>query len=239
MVQPRMEQEAKYWELLEGDRCRLVVIGVETGGRFSPKPVNFVDALAAAEARDSPPVLRRSAHLAWRRQWMRMLAVSCGRSFAASLVAGPSDVVWHGQLRTRFGRPFLGEVRGCTLARTVSLLSCFQRFFLAKKKKNTVRRPVEVLLCLLPFAFCLLPFAFCLLPFAFCLLPFVCCSLPYLLFAVFLFVDVKQCDDTIFSSRFEPEDCMRTFSQSEHTSAVNQTICGSLEGTSTCSWKCV
>ena len=26
-------------------------------------------------------------------------------------------------------------------------------------------------------------------------------------------VDVKQCDDTIFSSRFEPEDCMRTFSE--------------------------
>ena len=26
-----------------------------------------------------------------------------------------------------------------------------------------------------------------------------------------------QCDDTIFSSRFEPEHCMRTFSQSEPT----------------------
>ena len=77
-------KEAKYWELLEGDRCRLVVIGVETGGRFSPEAVNFVGALAAAKARDSPPVLRRSAHLAWRRRWMRMLAVSCGRSFAAS-----------------------------------------------------------------------------------------------------------------------------------------------------------
>ena len=87
-------KEAKYWELLEGDRCRLVV-SVETGGRFSPEAVNFVDALAAAKARDSPPVLRRSAHLAWRRGWMRMLAVSCGRSFAASLVAGPSDV-WSG-----------------------------------------------------------------------------------------------------------------------------------------------
>ena len=88
-------KNAKYWELLEGDRCRFVVIGVETGGRFSPEAVNFVDALAAAKARDSPPVLRRSAHFAWRRRWMRMLAVSCGRSFAASLVAGPSHV-WSG-----------------------------------------------------------------------------------------------------------------------------------------------
>ena len=38
---------------------------------------------------------RRSAHLAWRRPWMRTLAISCDRSFAASLVAGPSDV-WSG-----------------------------------------------------------------------------------------------------------------------------------------------
>ena len=29
--------------------------------------------------------------------------------------------------------------------------------------------------------------------------------------------DAYQCDDTIFFSRFEPEDCMRTFSQSEPT----------------------
>ena len=41
--------------------------------------------MAAARARDAPPILRRSAHLAWQRRWMRMLAVSCGKAFAASL----------------------------------------------------------------------------------------------------------------------------------------------------------
>ena len=40
-------------------------------------------------------------------------------------------------------------------------------------------------------------------------------------------VDVYQCDDTIFSSRFEPEDCMRTFSQSESTRLLS-----SLQGAS-------
>ena len=40
-------------------------------------------------------------------------------------------------------------------------------------------------------------------------------------------VDVYQCDDTIFSSRFEPEDCMRTFSQSEPTRLLS-----SLQGAS-------
>ena len=40
-------------------------------------------------------------------------------------------------------------------------------------------------------------------------------------------VDVYQCDDTIFFSRFEPEDCMRTFSQSEPTRLLS-----SLQGAS-------
>ena len=38
---------------------------------------------------------------------------------------------------------------------------------------------------------------------------------------------MKQCDGTIFSSRFEPEDCMRTFSQSESTRLLS-----SLQGAS-------
>ena len=42
-------------------------VGVETGGRFGQEAVDFVDSLAAAKARDSPRILHRSAHLAWRR----------------------------------------------------------------------------------------------------------------------------------------------------------------------------
>ena len=86
---------AKYRELLEGHRCGLIVVGVETGGRFGQEAVDYVDSLAAAKARDSPHILRRSAHLAWRRRWMRMLAVSCARSFAVSLVSGGGDA-WSG-----------------------------------------------------------------------------------------------------------------------------------------------
>ena len=78
------QKEAKYRELLEGHRCSLIVVGVETGGRFGQEAVDFVDSLAAAKARDSPRILHRSAHLAWRRRWM--LAVSCARSFAVSFV---------------------------------------------------------------------------------------------------------------------------------------------------------
>ena len=94
LVRARRGKERKYAELLEGDRCHLVVVGV-TGGRWSEKALKFVNAMAAAEALETPTVLRRSAHLAWQRRWMRMLAISCGKAFASSLVSSREDT-WAG-----------------------------------------------------------------------------------------------------------------------------------------------
>ena len=65
LMAARRVKEEKYRELLVGDRCRLVVVGIETGGRWNPEAVEFVDMLAGARAREAPPVLRRSAHLAF------------------------------------------------------------------------------------------------------------------------------------------------------------------------------
>ena len=50
----RVDKERKYAELLSGDRCRLVVMAMETGGRWSSEAVEFVDSLAAARAREAP-----------------------------------------------------------------------------------------------------------------------------------------------------------------------------------------
>ena len=83
----RRDKERKYQELVAGDRCRLVVVALETGGRWSQEAVEFVNAIAGARARSAPPLLRGSAFFGWRRRWMRMLSVSCGRSFASSLVS--------------------------------------------------------------------------------------------------------------------------------------------------------
>ena len=91
LVAARRAKEEKYSELLAGDRCRLVVMGIETGGRWSTEAVEFVDMFAGARAREAPP--RRSAHLAWRGRWKRMLAVSCARAFARSVVSRLSDTV--------------------------------------------------------------------------------------------------------------------------------------------------
>ena len=86
----RADKERKYSELLNGDRCRLVVVALETDGRWSLEAVDFIERLAMARSRDAPPNLQRSAFLSWRRRWTRMIAISCGRSFANSLVAQSS-----------------------------------------------------------------------------------------------------------------------------------------------------
>ena len=98
----RADKERKYSELLNGDRCRLVVVALETGARSC----RFH--LAMARARDAPPNLQRSAFLSWRRRWTRMIAISCGRSFANSLVAQSSHP--HALASVDGGVPHLAEV---------------------------------------------------------------------------------------------------------------------------------
>ena len=44
------EKATKYAELLHGDRCRLVVVGVEMGGRWSNEAMQFIAELAACKA---------------------------------------------------------------------------------------------------------------------------------------------------------------------------------------------
>ena len=91
----RRDKEAEYWELLEGSRCHLVVVALETGGRWSDEAIAFIDSLASARSRAAIPVLRGSAFWAWRRRWVRMLAISCARAFVSSLISSPADM-WTG-----------------------------------------------------------------------------------------------------------------------------------------------
>ena len=47
----RADKEAKYTELLQGNRCHLVVMGLETGGRRSTEATTFVDMGGRSRAR--------------------------------------------------------------------------------------------------------------------------------------------------------------------------------------------
>ena len=81
----RAYKETKYAELLAGDRCRLVVVALETGSRWSSEAIQFVESLASSRARKEYATLVRPAFLAWRRRWARMISISCARAFATSL----------------------------------------------------------------------------------------------------------------------------------------------------------
>ena len=90
LLQARRDKETTYPELVASNRCRLVVVALETGGRWSEEASDIFRQLAFARAREEPPSMRWRVVLAWERRWTRMLATTCAVSFAASLVS-PSE----------------------------------------------------------------------------------------------------------------------------------------------------
>ena len=87
----RRRKETKYYELLQSRRCRLVVLTLEVGGRWSEEAVTFVRLLAKAKARTVPQLLRTAAQAAFVHRWTGMLAVAAQRSLAATLLELPVD----------------------------------------------------------------------------------------------------------------------------------------------------
>ena len=56
LERPRVDKENKYHELLDGGRCHMVVVGLETGGRWSVEALNFIERLASGRAREAAPL---------------------------------------------------------------------------------------------------------------------------------------------------------------------------------------
>ena len=87
LVQARYDKERTYPELVASERCRLVVVAIETRGHWSEEPVNVLHQLAAACAQEVPAYMSFQVALAWERRWTRMLSSTCAVAFASSLVA--------------------------------------------------------------------------------------------------------------------------------------------------------
>ena len=85
LARARRDKERKSDEMLEGDRCHLVVVGVVTGGRRSQEAYDFVHSLVAGRSRDVPVPCGEFG--AWLRRWMSMLAISCGNRGFTVVVA--------------------------------------------------------------------------------------------------------------------------------------------------------
>jgi len=87
----RARKERKYHELLASRRCRLVVLALEVGGRWSEEAVRFVRLLAKAKARTVPPLMRSAAVAAFFHRWTGIMAVAAQRALAATLLELPVD----------------------------------------------------------------------------------------------------------------------------------------------------
>ena len=85
----RRKRHHTYPELLRSRRCRLLVLGLEVGGRWLPDGVAFVRLLARAKSRRVPELLLGAAVQAYVRRWTALLAVAAQRALAASLLQLP------------------------------------------------------------------------------------------------------------------------------------------------------
>ena len=76
-------------ELTRARRCRLVVIGIEVGGRLGDEAATFLRLLARQRAAAVPAHLRPAAQAAWVARWAALLAVAAQRAYATSLLELP------------------------------------------------------------------------------------------------------------------------------------------------------
>ena len=69
LEQARRENENTYPELVGSGRCKLVVLAIETGGRWSAEAVQALRQLSCAKAREAPSFMRVPVALMWERRW--------------------------------------------------------------------------------------------------------------------------------------------------------------------------
>ena len=81
----RKAKERTY-KLLRNSRCRLVVLGIEVGGRWSEEAAAFITNLARAKTRDTPAPLRHAATASLISRWTAFLTHAALSAFAASLL---------------------------------------------------------------------------------------------------------------------------------------------------------
>ena len=82
----RQAKERTYPELVGGARCRLVVLAMEVGGKWSKEAADFLRLLAQARNRSVVPALRKAAVQASIARWSAMLTMAAQAPFAASLI---------------------------------------------------------------------------------------------------------------------------------------------------------
>ena len=87
LAEARRAKERTYPEFAR--RCRLVVLGLAVGGRWSAEAAAFIRLLARARARSAAMTQRAACVAAFVARWSGLLSIAAARSFAASLLSLP------------------------------------------------------------------------------------------------------------------------------------------------------
>ena len=82
----RRAKERTYPELLQTRRCKLVVLAIEVGGRWSQEATTFLRLLAQAKARTIPARLKASFTNALIHRWSAQITHAAMTAYAASLL---------------------------------------------------------------------------------------------------------------------------------------------------------
>ena len=85
----RRKRRQTYPEIDRSRRCRLVVFGLEVGGRWAEEAATFVRLLARTRAASAPATVRNSAQAAWRTRWSGLISVAAQRALAATFLELP------------------------------------------------------------------------------------------------------------------------------------------------------
>lgn len=85
----RRKRRQVYPEFADSRRCRLVVFGLEVGGRWADEAASFIHQLARARARSVPAWAQAAATATWCQRWSALAAFAAHRALAASLLEQP------------------------------------------------------------------------------------------------------------------------------------------------------
>jgi hypothetical protein len=86
LARAELRKREHYSELVGNTFGRLVVLGCETGGRWSQDCLRIVATATKHKARSAPLLLRTSARAAWSSRWWSMLSVACQTALAQTLL---------------------------------------------------------------------------------------------------------------------------------------------------------
>ena len=116
------KRQVTYPELAVARRCKLVVVGIEVGGRFGAEAAAFLRKLAVARAWEMPTRLRTATRQAPLHRWMGKLATAAQRALADSLLR------WQGSMHAAApSRLWESCWRMCAAPTTCPAAACLPR----------------------------------------------------------------------------------------------------------------